>query len=139
MQHTQINHKMKKKTLIKLSITFIILLGLGLWINSRWSAWFHNEEETPYSPLNRPGRVLLTFGDSSALSRNISWQYDSIVVPSHVDLVDTLCKDTIRIPAQGEIFRSRSGQAAYYVAKLRSLQPDRYYTYRVCNKGNVSP
>lgn len=130
---------MKKKTLIKLSITFIILLGLGFWINSRWSAWFHNEEEAPYSPLNQPGRVLLTFGDNNELSRNISWQYDSIVVPSHVDLVDTLCKDTIRIPAQGEIFRSRSGQAAYYVARLRSLQPDHYYTYRVCNEDNVSP
>lgn len=129
---------MKKKTIIRLSITLIVIVALGLWINSRWSAWFHNEEELPYAPLSEPGRVLLTFGDENELSRNISWQYDSIVVPSHVDLVDTLSKDTIQIEAQGETFRSRSGIAAYYVAKLRSLQPDRYYTYRVCNEDKAS-
>lgn len=129
---------MKKKTLIKLSITLIVIAGLGLWINSRWSAWFHNEEEAPYAPLSEPGRVLLTFGDKDELSRNISWQYDSVVVPSHVDLVDTLLKDTLHIEAQGETFTSRSGKAAYYVARLRSLKPDRYYTYRVCNDGKTS-
>lgn len=54
---------MKKKTIIRLSITLIVIVALGLWINSRWSAWFHNEEELPYAPLSEPGRVLLTFGD----------------------------------------------------------------------------
>ncbi len=81
---------MKKKTIIRLSITLVVIVALGLWINSRWSAWFHNEEELPYAPLSEPGRVLLTFGDENELSRNISWQYDSIVVPSHVDLVDKI-------------------------------------------------
>ncbi len=112
---------MKKKTIIRLSITLIVIAALALWINSRWSAWFHNEAELPYAPQSEPGRVLLTFGDENELSRNISWQYDSIVVPSHVELVDTLSKDTIQIDAQGEIFQSRSGKAAYYVAKLRTL------------------
>lgn len=129
---------MKKKTIIRLSITLIVIAALALWINSRWSAWFHNEAELPYAPQSEPRRVLLTFGDENELSRNISWQYDSIVVPSHVELVDTLSKDTIQIDAQGEIFQSRSGKAAYYVAKLRTLQPDRYYTYRVCNEGKAS-
>lgn len=129
---------MKKKTVIKLSITFLIIAGLGLWVNSRWSAWFHNEAEAPYAPLDKPGRVLLTFGDEHALSRNISWQYDSILVPSHVELVDTLYKDTLQIPAQGEVFHSRSGKAAYYVTRLRTLKPDRYYTYRVCNQHQTS-
>lgn len=114
---------MKKKTIIRLSITLIVIAALALWINSRWSAWFHNEAELPYAPQSEPGRVLLTFGDENELSRNISWQYDSIVVPSHVELVDTLSKDTIQIDVQGEIFQSRSGKAAYYVAKLRTLQP----------------
>ena len=95
---------MKKKTIIRLSITLIVIAALALWINSRWSAWFHNEAELPYAPQSEPGRVLLTFGDENELSRNISWQYDSIVVPSHVELVDTLSKDTIQIDAQGEIF-----------------------------------
>lgn len=127
-----------KKNVIRLSIALLIIAGLGLWINSRWNAWFHNEEEAPYAPLDKPGRILLTFGDEHALSRNISWQYDSILVPSHVELVDTLYKDTLQIPAQGEVFRSRSGKAAYYAARLRTLQPDRYYTYRVCNQNQTS-
>lgn len=31
---------MKKKSIIKLSITAVILIALGCWINSRWNAWF---------------------------------------------------------------------------------------------------
>lgn len=112
---------MKKKTIIRLSITLIVIAALALWINSRWSAWFHNEAELPYAPQSEPGRVLLTFGDENELSRNISWQYDSIVVPSHVELVDTLSKDTIQIDAQGEIFQSRSGKAAYVPYNLTAI------------------
>lgn len=41
---------MKKKTIIRLSITLIVIAALALWINSRWSAWFHNEAELPYAP-----------------------------------------------------------------------------------------
>lgn len=40
---------MKKKTIIRLSITLIVIAALALWINSRWSAWFHNEAELPYA------------------------------------------------------------------------------------------
>ena len=40
---------MKKKTIIRLSITLIVIAALALWINSRWSAWFHNEAELPRS------------------------------------------------------------------------------------------
>ena len=63
---------MKKKTIIRLSITLIVIAALALWINSRWSAWFHNEAELPYASQSEPGRVLLTFGDENELSRNIS-------------------------------------------------------------------
>lgn len=37
---------MKKKTIIRLSITLIVIAALALWINSRWSAWFHNEADS---------------------------------------------------------------------------------------------
>lgn len=129
---------MKKRNVIKLSITVVLLIALTCWVNSRWNAWFGNPPEPPYSPLSEPGRVLLTFGDKDALSRNISWQYDSVVHPSHVELTDTLTKDTLYIKAQGETFQSRSGKAAYYVARLRSLRPSRYYRYRVCSDGKYS-
>lgn len=101
---------MKKRNVIKLSITVVLLIALTCWVNSRWNAWFGNPPEPPYSPLSEPGRVLLTFGDKDALSRNISWQYDSVVHPSHVELTDTLTKDTLYIKAQGETFQSRSGK-----------------------------
>ena len=130
---------MKKKNIIKLSVTAIILIALACWINSRWNAWFGNPPEAAYSPLREPGRILLTFGDENPLSRNISWQYDSIVYPSHVELADTFSKDTLHIDATGEVFQSRSGKAAYYVARLRSLKPSHSYSYRVCSNGKYSP
>ena len=129
---------MRKKNVIKLSVTALVVIALACWVHSRWNAWFGNPPEAPYAPLSEPGRILLTFGDEDGLSRNISWQYDSIVHPSFVELADTLSKDTTVIKAQGETFSSRSGKAAYYVARLRSLKPSRCYSYRVCSNGNYS-
>lgn len=136
---TNLFNKMKKKTLIKLSITAVILLALGFWINSRWNAWFRNPPEPSYTSLSSPGRVLLTFGTEDELSRNISWECDSVVLPSFVELVDSQAEDTLQIQAQGETFRSRNGKAAYYVARIRSLLPEHSYTYRVCSGGKYSP
>lgn len=131
---------MKKKQRITLGVSALILLVLGFWINSRWHVWFGNPEEPAYLPLSTPGRVLLTFGDKEELSRNISWQYDSVVASSSfVELIDTLAKDTLRIEAKGEVFQSRSGKAAYYTARLRSLKPATFYSYRVSNDGKYSP
>lgn len=96
---------MKKKQRITLGVSVLILLVLGFWVHSRWHVWFGNPEEPAYLPLNAPGRVLLTFGDKEELSRNISWQYDSVVASSSfVELIDTLAKDTLRIEAKGEVF-----------------------------------
>lgn len=128
---------MKRKTVIKLSITAAIIIALSLWVNSRYSVWFGNPDEAPYAPLSEPGRILLTFGDSNELSRNISWQCDSVVKPSNVTLIDTLAHDTVKIDAAGEVFQSRSGKAAFYVARLRSLKPNTFYTYCVTT-GNQS-
>lgn len=100
--------------------------------------WFDNIEEDPYTAADTPYHVLLTFGDQEEQSRNISWQCDSTVKPSWVDLACLSDSDTIRVEAQGEVFRSRSGQAAYYVARLRQLQPDRQYAYRVVTDGKPS-
>lgn len=131
---------MKKKQRIIISVSVLIVLIAGIWVNSRWHVWFGNPEEPAYLPLKEPGRVLLTFGDKEELSRNISWQYDSVVASSSfVELADTLRKDTVRINAHGEVFQSRSGKAAYYTARLRSLNPATYYSYRVSNDGKFSP
>lgn len=129
---------MKKKRLIKLILTIVILLAAALWIKSKYTVWFGNSPEPPYSPLEMPGRVLLTFGNEDELSRNVSWQCDSVLVPSHLLLVDSEQQDTLTIPAEGEVFQSRSGKMAYYVARLRNLRPGRNYSYQVCNDTKCS-
>ena len=129
---------MKRNQFIKVILTTIIFLSLSLWVRSRWNVWFGNPPEAVYIPLKEPGRILLTFGDSTALSRNISWQYDSILVPSYVEIKDQNQNKTYMIKAQGEIFESRSGKAAYYVARLRKLTKDTHYSYRVINQDKFS-
>ena len=129
---------MNKKLLIKLGLGVLILVSLSLWINSRWSAWFNNPPEASYAPLKEPGRILLTFGDSLSSSRNVSWQYDSVLVPSYLEIKDLNQDKSYIIKAQGEIFQSRSGKAAYYVARLRKLANDTHYQYRVINQDKKS-
>ena len=117
----------------------IVICGLGIWVWTRWDVWFVDSEELAYTPSQSPENVLLTFGDQDALSRNVSWQCDTIVRPSCLELACLPDGDTIRVDASGEVFRSRAGQAAYYVARLRNLKPDSRYAYRVMTDGRYSP
>lgn len=130
---------MKKRQIVKISLVMIIFLSLSLWVKSRYHVWFGNPPEAVYSPLEEPGRILLTFGDSTSSSRNISWQYDSVLVPSYLEIKNHTLNKTHIIKAKGEIFESRSGKAAYYVAKLRQLPKDTRFSYRVINKEKKSP
>jgi len=130
---------MSKKKKISIACLAVAVIALSAWVWSRWDVWFSNTAEEPYVSARVPHRVLLTFGDRSELSRNVSWQSDSTVKPSWVELVCLADSDTTRIEASGEVFRSRSGVAAYYVARLRSLQPDRHYRYRAVSGGEASP
>lgn len=86
-----------------------------------------------------PAHVLLTFGDAQPLSRNVSWQADTLLRPSRLELVSLADSDTVRVEAQGEVFRSRGGQAAYYVARLRSLKAATTYAYRAITGDKASP
>lgn len=106
------------------------MLALLAWVASRWQVWFGNPEELAVEPQMTPAHVLLTFGDSDELSRNVSWQCDTVLRPSHLELVCVEDCDTAIIQTQGEVFASRKGKAAYYVARLRQLKPDALYRYR---------
>lgn len=130
---------MTQKQITRIGLIAIVPLALSFWIQSRWNVWFGNPPEASYAPLKEPGRILLTFGDSSSLSRNISWQYDSVLVPSYVQVKNHTLNKNYTIKARGEIFESRSGKAAYYVARLRKLQKDTHYSYRVINQEKQSP
>ena len=129
---------MKRKNIIIAITTFVVVSLLAIWVCSRWQVWFHNPEEPYYHSQASPHRVLLTFGDGKELSRNISWQADSVLHPSYLELVLLPDGDTVRVDAVGEVFRSRSGVAAYYVARLRQLQPNAHYAYRIVTNGVAS-
>ena len=120
------------------AVALVALAALAVWVSQRWNVWFHNPEENAYVSAPQPHRVLLTFGDDDGLSsRNVSWQCDSVVKPSWLELAAD--SDTVRVDAQGEVFVSRSGRAAYYMARLRQLAPDTRYGYRVVTGGQASP
>ena len=113
---------------LKLIATLLLLLAATIWVAARWNVWFYNPEELAAQPLSAPGHVLLTFGDEDQMSRNVSWQCDTVLQPSWLELA---CEgDTTRVEAQGEVFESRTGKAAYYVARLRELRPSSLYHYR---------
>ena len=124
---------------LKLGIGLVIVIALGCWIASRWHTWFVEEDEEAYVASSSPVHVLLTFGDAQPLSRNVSWQADSVLRPSWLELVCLADSDTIRVEAQGEVFRSRGGQAAYYVARLCVLQAGTSYAYRAVTGAKASP
>ena len=120
------------------AVALVALAALAVWVSQRWNVWFHNPEEKAYVSAPLPHRVLLTFGDDDGLSsRNVSWQCDSVVRPSWLELATD--SDTVRVDAQGEVFESRSGRAAYYVARLRQLAANTRYGYRVVTGGQASP
>ena len=130
---------MKKKA-VKTGLLVLVVGALTYWCIERWDAWFHNPEEDPYEASTVPTRILLTFGDEDGLcSRNLSWTCGDETRPAYVELVDQ--QDSLQgetIPATGEVFESRSGKAAYYVARLRGLQAGHHYRYRVGTDDAVS-
>ena len=128
---------MKRK--IGIGATVLVVGALIFWCVSRWDAWFHNPEEEAYKPLETPTRVLLTFGDEDGLqSRNISWMCGSEVQESSVELMDMTDSTAQQVAAVGEVFESRGGKAAYYVARLRGLKLGHTYRYRVWTGDHIS-
>ena len=109
-----------------------------IWCASRWRVWFHNPEEAPYVPTEVPARVLLTFGDEDGLhSRNVSWMCDTVLREAWVELENQETQGVQHVGARGEVFESRSGKAAYYVARLRDLEAGHTYRYRVWTGENA--
>jgi len=126
---------MRKK--IRYIIFAFLLVGLNVWVVNRWDAWFGIPDEPFYLPKFVPERLMLTFGNKTELSRNISWRCDTVLKKSFVEL-SLGNQQAQKIQAEGEIFESRSGKAAYYVCRLRELLPDTVYRYRVCTNDRYS-
>jgi len=128
------NKRLKKTRWI---VTVVLMLAMAAWVATRWNVWFYNPEELAVQPSMSPCHVLLTFGDNDEMSRNVSWQCDTVIHRSWVELVCDA--DTTRVEAQGEVFESCKGKAAYYVARLRQLKPDSRYRYCVVTGNKRSP
>lgn len=128
---------MKRKLIVR-SIGLLVLICLIVWVWSRWEAWFGNSTEPPYVSSPIPSRILLTFGDSIGENRNVSWQCDTVLLPSHLELQDMEGNAIQTIPAKGEIYESQGGKAAYYVVRLRGLKSGHQYRYRVCTDERYS-
>ena len=121
----------------------LLIVALCCWCASRWNVWFENPEEDAYEPSDVPARILLSFGDEDGeCNRNISWTCGTEVKESFVELSTLNCQlSTVNSqlsPAIGEVFASRHGKAAYYVARLRDLKAGHTYRYRVCTGGKKS-
>lgn len=116
----------------------VTAVAVCVWCISRWNVWFHNPEEAPYEASNVPTRVLLTFGDADGMSRNVSWMCGDVLQAAWLELVDEETGQMDMVDAVGEVFESRSGRAAYYVARLRHLTGGHYYRYRVWTGEEVS-
>ena len=127
---------MKRK--ISNACTILVIGTLIFWCISRWDVWFHNPEELPYTAPEVPSRVLLTFGDADGKNRNVSWMCDDEVHSASLELVDDEAGETNWVDAEGEVFESRGGKAAYYVVRLRDLKPGHFYRYRVWTGDEVS-
>ena len=128
---------MKRKRIVRV-ICCLLLVSLVVWVWSRWNVWFGNPTESPYVSSPIPSRILLTFGDSIGENRNVSWQCDSVLLPSHLELQDLEGTVIQSVSAQGEIYESPGGKTAYYVARLRGLQSGHQYRYRVCTHEHYS-
>ncbi len=121
----------------------LLIVALCCWCARRWNVWFENPEEDAYEPSDVPARILLSFGDEDGeCNRNISWTCGTEVKESFVELSTLNCQlSTVNCqlsPAIGEVFASRHGKAAYYVARLRDLKAGHTYRYRVCTGGKKS-
>lgn len=126
---------MKRAAVVLLAV---LAVAVVVWCVLRWDVWFHNPEEAAYTASKTPTRVLFTFGDANGMNRNVSWTCGDEVQDASVELVDDEQGETELVDAVGEVFESRSGKAAYYVARLRHLKAGHYYRYRVWTGNEVS-
>lgn len=120
----------RKKTITILAILLILTIS-ALWIRSRWGVWFSNLPEPEYAAPEHPARIIITCRGESDGTRMFSWVYGSTPVSGTLEIVETDNTDTVKIPAEGTLFQSRSGKAVYYKASAENLKQSAGYKYRI--------
>ena len=99
---------MKKSTVIKISVTAVVIVGLAIWINSRWRAWFVSLPEEPYVTYVTPDRVTLLPGEDFDTERIITWRCDTILKASYLEFVSGT--DTVIQKAKGNVVSKTMGE-----------------------------
>ena len=136
MQRTPMTHFFLRHKV--LTIFVLIIITLAVFTAFKWKTWFHNPEEEAYAVADKPEWIMLTFGNGMENSRYVSWICGDEAYESNLELVNENKGDTTVIEANGEIFESRAGKAAYYMVRLNDLDPDTHYNYRVSTNGRTS-
>ena len=127
---------MKKSRIIKWLVTIVVIAGLAIWVNSRWSVWFGDLPEPEYKVENKISRLLMTYGTEGEESRTFTWMCGETLQPAVFELA--VLGDTIHFEGEGEIYESRSGKAAYYKATIQSLPKGLNYSYRVVHPSDTT-
>jgi acid phosphatase type 7 len=121
---------MKKRCYWLAGIGVAVVL-LTLFCHNRWDAWFYNPPEPAYDTDSVPLRLLLTFGDSATLSREVSWQCGTSVQEANCFYTEANSGDTLQVAASGHLFVTAGGQCVSYHAKMDGLKKGAAYFYRV--------
>ena len=127
---------MKKSRIIKWLVAIIIIVGLSIWVNSRWSVWFGDLPEPEYKVENKISRLLMTYGAEGEGSRMFTWMCGESLQQAVLELA--VLGDTLHFEGEGEIYESRSGKAAYYKASIASLPDGLNYSYRVVHPSDTT-
>lgn len=127
---------MKAKNIVKISLTFVLVIALALWIKSRWGAWFVSVPETEYTISTVPDRITLLPGTDFEDTRIITWRCDTVIKTSYLQLVQN--QDTSIVNAKGEIIENTGGKDAIYNVEIEDLKADSIYSYRVVTNGKMS-
>lgn len=127
------------KIKIGCGLLFLILIAGGILCKIRWKTWFYNIPEVRYVLSDEPQRVLLTFGNSGELSRNVSWICGGVSKEARLEYTRIGSGDTIYVDGSSKFMRTLGGFGYANWAKFRELLYGQSYTYRVWNDEMASP
>ncbi len=127
------------KIKIGCGLLLLILIAGGVLCKIRWKTWFYNIPEVRYVLSDEPQRVILTFGNSGELSRNVSWICGGVSKQARLEYTRIGSGDTIFVDGSSKFLRTLGGFGYANWAKFRGLLYGKSYSYRVCNDEMASP
>ena len=119
-------------------VVLVVLMAGGIVCAKRWSVWFGNKPEPAYVLTDRPQRVILTFGNSGELSRNVSWVCGGTSERARLEFTRVGSGDTLTVDGRSKLLRTEGGFCYANWAMFGTLIPGSSYSYRVWNDDRAS-